>query len=144
MHVPVFTYGSYMDPDVLRRFGAEPGESSSAVLKDWRLTFSPHANIRPDGSQQVHGLVYRMHHAELDRLYGPDGYVTTYRPFPVAVVTPAGEVVALTFVEPAKEQAPDGAYLESFLAICKRMELPPAYIDGVRRQAEGLVRGTLA
>ncbi len=143
MHVPVFCYGSYMDPDVLRRFGAEPGEATRATLPGWRLTFTPHANI-VKGEGSVEGFLFSMPHAEVDKLYGPDGFVTTYKPVPVLVEAAPGRAAVLTFVEEAHEQAPDGAYLESFLGICRRLGLPAAYIDAVRARADSLVRGALA
>ncbi len=144
MHVPVFTYGSYMDPDVLRRFGADPGAATRSTLPGWRLTFTPHANIVKDPEASVEGFLFSMPHAELDKLYGPQGFVTTYKPVPVIVHAEPGRAAALTFVEDAPEQAPDGNYLDSFLAICGRLGLPGAYLDAVRSQAEALVRGTLA
>ncbi len=143
MDVTCFFYGSYMDPDVLRKFGAQPGQPMRATLPGWRLTFTPHANLlRGDGTAQ--GVVYQLPHAEIERLYGPDGYVTSYKPVPVLVELDGRQAVAMTFVEDAEEAAPDGPYLESFLAICARMGLPAEYLDAVKATAAGLVRGTLA
>ncbi len=144
MKVPVFCYGSYMDPQVLRRFGATPGAPTRATVKGWRLTFTPHANLVKDVDGAVEGFVFMLPHAELDKLYGPAGYVTTYKPMPVMIHAEAGRAAALTFVESAKEQAPEGGYLESFLGICGRLGLPGAYIEAIHERADSLVRGTLA
>lgn len=135
MKVATFCYGSYMDPDVLRRFGATPGTATPARLPDHRLVFSPHANVRPEAGHDVHGFVFELPHAELDKLYGPNGYVTSYRPVPVVVHTDAGTRPALTFVEEAEPTAPDGGYLQAFLAICHRLGLPPEYVAEVERTA---------
>lgn len=144
MHVPAFFYGSYMDPDVLRRFGARPGHAVPALLRGWRITFTPHANLVPDARATVHGFLFHLPHDELERLYGPAGFVTTYKPVPIAVDSSDGAVVAMTYVELADEQAPDGAYLESFLGICGRLGLPDDYVREIRSRADGLVKGTLA
>lgn len=144
MKVPVFCYGSYMDPQVLRRFGASPGTPTRAKVAGWRLSFTPHANLVKDPDGVVEGFVFTLPHAELDRLYGPKGYVTTYKPVPVLIHADAGRAAAITFVEEAKEQAPEGTYLESFLGICARLGLPGEYIESIRGRADSLVRGTLA
>lgn len=135
MKVATFCYGSYMDPDVLRRFGAHPDPPTPARLEGHRLAFTPHANVRPDPDHEVRGFLYHLGHDDMDLLYGPSGYVTTYRPVPVLVETEAGGVPAMTFVEEAPEQTPDGAYLEAFLAICRRMGLPPDYVAQVEQAA---------
>lgn len=142
--VSCFFYGSYMDPDVLRKFGARPNDPVRASLPGWRLTFTPHANLVRSDSQTAEGVVYQLPHDQIEQLYGPDGYVTTYKPVPVLVEIGGRKAVAMTFVEMAKEGAPDGAYLESFLGICARMGLPERYLEQVKGQAARLVHGTLA
>ncbi len=135
MHVSAFFYGSYMDPEVLRKFGADPGVGVAARLAGHRLAFTPHANLLPASDGGVHGFVYELTHDELDRLYGPNGFVTTYRPVPVVVETDAGSRTAMTFVEEAPEAAPDAGYLEAFLAICRRLGLPQDHVAAVERAA---------
>lgn len=143
MKVATFCYGSYMDPDVLTRFGAHPDAPTPATLGGHRLAFTPHANVLPAPGETVHGFLYHVAHDDLDRLYGPNGYVTTYLPVPVLVETADGSVPALTFVEDAPERTPDGAYMEAFLAICRRMGLPEDYVARVERIA-GVAAGQTA
>lgn len=136
MKVPAFFYGSYMDPDVLRRFGAEPGTPERATLWGWRLAFTPHANIVQDKVTAVEGVVYGFSHDELDRLYGPDGYVTTYRPVPVTVEVGGEPRPAMTFVEDARPSRPDGNYVEAFITICRKVDLPAQYVASVEEEAQ--------
>lgn len=136
--VAAFFYGSYMDPQVLKRFGATPTAPQPARLQGWRLTFTPHANLVPDPDGLVHGLLYELPHGELERLYGPSGFVTTYKPVPALVQTEAADVAALTFVERATEAAPEPEYLEALLEICARLGLPAAYIQDLEQQARRL------
>lgn len=124
--VLAFYYGSYMDPDVLRKFGAHPGEPQRAALHGWRLAYTPHANLVPDDGL-VEGVVYDLPQAELDCLYGPGGYVTTYRPVDVEV---DGRPMQ-TFVEDAPEAKPDPEYLASLRALMDKVGLPAAYIEAV-------------
>ncbi len=142
MKVPAFFYGSYMDPEVLARFGARPGVAIQATLPGWHVTFTPHANIQ-QGDGEVRGFVFELPYEELDQLYGPYGYVTTYKPVPVMLETPRGPMAAMTFVEFAPEQAPDGSYLDSYLSICRRLNMHPDYVQALRTKAESLVRGKL-
>ncbi len=130
-----FFYGSYMDPEVLGRFGAEASNPIPATVAGQRLAFSPHANLLPDDGATAHGFLFSLTHEELDKLYGPNGFVTTYRPVAVMAKTDDGVVPAMTFVENAPEATPDPAYLESFLAICTRLGLPSDYVAGIKQAA---------
>lgn len=121
-----FYYGSYMDADVLRRFGANPGVPRRAALQSWRLAYTPHANLLP-GDGVVQGVVYDLEQDEMDRLYGPNGFVTTYAPVDVVV---DGEAM-VTFVEDAPEAKPDPTYVESLRAIMEKVGLPRDYIEAV-------------
>lgn len=121
-----------MDPDVLRRFGANPTAPRRAHVDGWRLAFTPHANMVPDAEGRVEGVLYELTQTELDRLYGPDGYVTTYEPVEVVAHADAARQAG-TFVERAPEQPPEAAYVDSLLAIMRRAGLPSEYIENVRR-----------
>lgn len=134
MSVPCFFYGSYMDPDILRKFGANPGQPVPTALPGWRLTFTPHANLVRDDGATAHGVRLELPQDELDKLYGPTGFVTTY--IPIDVDTDAGPMT--TFIEEAPEGAPEPGYLEALLDICRRMELPDAYIAEVEAEAQRL------
>lgn len=138
MKVPAFFYGSYMDPDTLREFGAEPGTPVRASVAGWRLSFTPHANLVPDKDGAVEGFVFEFSHDQLDRLYGPEGFVTTYKPVPVIAAVGDSMQPALTFVEDAEPTSPDAAYLEAYLGICQKVGLPGPYVAAVASEAEGL------
>ena len=121
MRVLAFFYGSYMDPDILRRFGADPPAPRKGHVDGWRLAFTPHANMVHETGGRVQGVLYALPHDELDRLYGPDGFVTTYRPVPVLAHGPDGPLPAMTFIEDAPEQDPEPEYVAAFRAIQQKM-----------------------
>ncbi len=130
--VRCFFYGSYMDPDVLRAYGARSaGTPVPAVLPDWDLGFTPHANIHRVQGRSVHGFLMELPSWEVARLYGPDGFVTDYAPVAVTVQSRGGPVPATTYVAPWTPGMPDAAYLASYLAICRRMRLPPPAIAAI-------------
>ncbi len=129
-----------MDPELLRRYGAHPGAGQRATLRGWRVGFTPYANLIEAENGSATGILYDLPYKELDLLYGPGGYVTTYYPVPVLVEAEGGPRAVLTYVEDAAERSPDAAYVESYLAVCRRVGLPRAVVDAVARQA-GLVTG---
>ncbi len=124
-----------MDPEVLRRYGAHPGAGRRATVQGWRIGFTPYANLIQDPDGSATGIVYDLPNKELDLLYGPKGFVTTYQPLPVLVDAEDGSLAALTFIEDASERAPDPAYVENYLAVCRRVGLPRAVVEAVARQA---------
>ncbi len=126
-----FFYGSYMDPDVLAKYGATPGAITAAHLDDWELGFTPHANIHEAPGRRVHGFLVEVSEDDLARLYGPSGFVTDYEPVAVTAETLDGPVPTSTFVAPWTPQSPDPNYLASFLAICGRLGLPAAYVESI-------------
>ncbi len=81
--ISCFFYGSYMDPAILRKYGANPGPMRPGRLKGWRLTFTPHANLVPDEGGEVEGVIMYLSQDDVDTLYGPQGFVTTYHPVDV-------------------------------------------------------------
>ncbi|MGB0652648.1 MAG: gamma-glutamylcyclotransferase family protein, partial [Thermoplasmatota archaeon] len=113
-----------------------PGRPRAATLGGWRIGFTPHANLlaAPDG--QVEGVLYDLPEEQLAKLYGPDGFVTTYGPRDVIVRAAGIEVAARTYIEDAVEAHPDAAYLESFLAICKKVGLSPEAQERIRKEGE--------
>ena len=134
----VFTYGSYMDPEILAGYGVQAGAPRTALLRGWSLTFSPHANLVPRQDSLVHGFVYAMDHDQLARLYGPEGFVTSYLPVPVVAEVGEHGEPALCYVEPAAAAAPDPDYLDGFLNLCERVGLPEAYIADIHERAHAL------
>ena len=67
--VNVFFYGSCMNVDVLREvdIGKKAFEPSSA--SGYELTISPLANLRKNELCTAYGILTRLTHPELDRLY---------------------------------------------------------------------------
>ena len=75
----VFFYGLYMDPDVLREQGIEPGTPRRAHVDGFALRIGARATLVPSAHGRVHGMVYTLAPEALRALYAHAG-LEAYRP----------------------------------------------------------------
>ena len=128
--IEVFFYGLFMDEAALREQGFRPSVARQARVDGFGLRLGARATLAPDPGQSVHGMLMRLTHDEIDRLYA-DPSVAAYRAEPVMAKLANGEsVAALCFNLP---QAPDGAssnpeYAAKLTAVARKLGLPEDYI----------------
>jgi phytoene dehydrogenase-like protein len=128
--IEVFFYGLFMDEDVLREQGFRPAGARQARVDGFVLRLGARATLVPDPGQSVHGMLMRLNHDELDRLYAEPS-VAAYRPEPVIATLANGEsVAALCFNLP---RASEGAssnpdYAAKLTAVARKLGLPESYI----------------
>ena len=140
--VPVFFYGSFMDREVLRQRGVEPGDLQPAKLWGFDLRFRPLATIAPvEEHACVYGLLATATHADLQRLYG-QGMASSYQPEAVIVETiPGRQLPALVYIAwgpTAPLSSPD--YLQHLLGPARESAFPEWYLqhlEGQWRAREG-------
>jgi len=131
--IEIFFYGLFMDEDALREQGLRPAGARQALVDGFVLRLGARATLVPDAGQSVHGMLMRLTHDELDRLYAEPS-VSAYRPEPVIAKLANGEsVAALCFNLP---RAPDGAssnpdYAEKLKAVARKLGLPESYIRSI-------------
>ena len=75
----VFFYGLYMDPELLRGQGIEPGTPRRAHIDGFALHIGARATVVPRGDARVHGMVYTLDAEALRKLYAIPG-LEAYRP----------------------------------------------------------------
>jgi hypothetical protein len=131
----VFFYGSFMSPDVLARADVHPADPQTARLDGWELTIAPRATLIPAPGRSVHGVVARLTHAELDRLYAKDFFgFGAYLPEAVLVtIAPEDRLPAITYISWELEggrPAPD--YVEKILSVACERSFPEEYVRHVR------------
>src|SRR5262245_14861596 len=105
----VFFYGSFMDPALLEQRGIVPDEIEVVRLPGYAISIGPLANLTPSAADCVYGVLVRLTHRELDRLYAhlPSSAGARYLPEAVLVQTEAGLWrPALSYVAPPLEPAP--------------------------------------
>jgi len=133
--VSYFAFGSNMSrARLVGRIGAVK-VLGAARLPDHRHRFSKRGsdgtgkgNIEPHPGGVVHGVLYGLHAAQLDRLAEFEG---GYRRRDVMVVASQGAVLAATFVAlpPGTAPPPSEAYLDHYRRGIAEHGLPAAYLD---------------
>ncbi len=135
--VRTFFYGSYMNPDVLRQIDITLDQVEVAWLPNFDITIRPLANLVRSHGDAVYGIVGRLSHADLRRLYqhARDELGGVYLPEAVvAQTTDGGGVPALCYIAPLlKEGQPSRAYVTHILDAAHRYKFPAWYVAQIER-----------
>ncbi|PYP02546.1 MAG: hypothetical protein DMD27_14910 [Gemmatimonadetes bacterium] len=78
----VFFYGLFMDQQLLDGKGVHPTDVRPAVVPGFELRIGARAALVPTPAGQVHGLLMKLSHGDIENLYSEPG-VRAYRPEPV-------------------------------------------------------------
>lgn len=137
--VAVFFYGSYMNLRVLGEVDLVPDGVETASVRGFDVVIAPRANlVRADGGE-VHGIVARASHAELDRLYAHarDVLGETYLPEAVVARTRGGaDLPALCYISHDMTPRPaEAAYVERIVVAARAHGLPADYVARLARFA---------
>ncbi len=131
--IEIFFYGLFTDRNALRENGFHPTAARQARNDDFAVRLGARATLVPDPGRCGHGMLMRLTHDELDRLYAEPS-VAAYRPEPVIAKLANGEsVAALCFNLPA---APEGSqsnpdYAEKLKAVARKLGLPEDYVRSI-------------
>jgi hypothetical protein len=80
--IDVFFYGLFMDQQLLEAKGVHPTDIRLAVVSGFVLRIGARAALVPTPASQVHGLLMKLSHADIEKLYAEPS-VRAYRPEPV-------------------------------------------------------------
>jgi hypothetical protein len=130
----IFFYGLFMDRDVLETKGIHPVGARLAAVPGFRLRIGARAALVPVADEEVHGVLMRLTHAELAKLYS-DPSVQVYRPEPVlAIAADGARVAALCYnlpeAPPAEEH--NAEYAGKLRILAQRIGLPAEYVSSIR------------
>ena len=89
----IFFYGLFMDTEVLEAKGIHPVDIRLAAVPGFRLRIGARAALVPAPGGEVHGVLMRLSHAEVEKLYSEPS-VQVYRPEPVLATASNGASVA--------------------------------------------------
>lgn len=135
-----FAYGSNVSTATLvGRRGLAPSDSRPGTLAGYALTFDLPVgpgergvgNLRRDAGATVHGVVYLLNVADVERLDRTEGVPGgLYDKLDVTVVTPAGDVDAFTYVSPHRDPSrkPSLRYRDIILDGAREHGLASAWI----------------
>lgn len=128
----VFFYGSYMNRRVLAESELVVAELEPARLSGWDIAIRPRANVVRAEMGTVHGVLGRMTHDELTRLYAHAHAVLgeTYLPEAVLTETRTGTWrPALCYICPDMAPRPAAAdYVDRIVDAACEHGLPADYV----------------
>jgi hypothetical protein len=130
-----FFYGSFMNPAVLAKAEVHPTDLQMARLDGWRLSIAPRATLIPSESDSVHGVVARLSHADLDKLYAKDWFgFGTYLPEAVTVTDTTGRrLPAMCYIAWQTEGGrPAHDYVDKILSIAREYSFPEDYVRHIQ------------
>lgn len=132
----VFFYGGYMDPNVLKAAGVEPENCTSGYVEGFRLAIGPLANLEQEKGAKAFGLLAKLSHEDLDKLYGGDpAHLGGAVYLPEAVLVHGlntGAVPALTYLcAELTGEEPDQAYVDNLMKAARALGLPEDYIMSI-------------
>ena len=134
-----FAYGSNMDPRVMQRNVPSARPLGPGRLDGYRLEFNVYsdrweggaANLEPDETGRVWGVVWEMEDDDLERLDTFSGHPTYYRQEDVDVETREGRRRCRTFRIAHQEGyvRPTNAYIARLRGAVRMQGLPPEALD---------------
>jgi hypothetical protein len=132
--IDVFFYGLFMDADLLREKGIEPGDVRPGSVRGFSLRIGQRATLLPDPNGRAYGMLMELTRQDLDALYSEPS-VRAYRPEAVLVELPdASRRPALCFnlVEPPGPSDANPEYATKLRALASRLALPADYVRSIR------------
>jgi Gamma-glutamyl cyclotransferase, AIG2-like len=131
--VDVFFYGLFMDHHLLEGKGIQPGDVRVAAVSGFRLRIGARAALVPAPAAKVHGVLMKLTHAELDKLYAEPS-LQAYRPEPVLAVDRNGaNVAALCYnlPEPPATAEHNPEYAARLRTLARQVGLPGEYVSSI-------------
>lgn len=131
--VNVFFYGSYINFKVLSEVAIGERDFQVCKVDGYKLTISPLANLRPKADGTAYGIVTKLTHRELRRLYEEHARGRLggeYLPEAVIAVGPDGKPIpALCYISHnMKAEKADPAYVNRILYPAKEYGFPAGYL----------------
>lgn len=123
-----------MDAQLLRDKGIQPADIRLASVPGFDLRIGARATLVPAPRGEVHGVLMKLSHADLDSLYADPG-VAAYRPEPVlALLENETPVAALCYNLPEAPSSDehDAGYASRLRSLAEAVGLPAKYVASIR------------
>jgi hypothetical protein len=128
----VFFYGLFMDPDLLKEKGLDPGDFRLACAEGYGLRIGRRATLERSETEQVFGSVMTLSRGELELLYAGEG-VADYVPESVTVADLEGDLIqAISYILPMEllsGRNPD--YARALLSVAEKLGLPDSHLRAI-------------
>lgn len=124
-----FFYGLYMDPELLRKLGADPINPRQARLADYRLDLHGPAKILQIPGNSVWGMIVGLSPEHLLALYSGES-TREYQPLELMVqASDSPPIAVICYNRPLQPGMPlNREYLEKLLVVARRLRLPSEYV----------------
>ncbi len=129
----IFFYGLFMDPEVLEAKGVHPVDVRPAAVSGLRLRIGARAALVPMPGGEVHGVLMKLSHADVEKLYSDPG-VQAYRPEPLLAIASNGATVAAlcyNLPEPPPTDEHNAEYAGKLRSLAERIGLPAGYVKSI-------------
>ena len=132
--IDVFFYGLFMDADLLRKKGVNPGNIRRASVPGFALRIGQRATLLRNPNGLAHGILMELTHAEMDQLYS-DPSVRAYRPEAVLCELKDGSRISglcFNLLEPPRPEEANREYAAKLRELAGRLGLPSDYVDSIQ------------
>jgi cation transport regulator ChaC len=134
---PVWTffYGSFMNKAVLARAGVFATGARRGRLEGWDIEIRPRATLLPSKRHRVYGILAKVTHADLEKLYAKDWFgFGTYLPEAVIVFdAQRRRTAAICYIAwQSKGGKPTQDYLRKVISTAVDYDFPRSYIERIR------------
>ena len=132
--VDVFFYGLFMDERLLDGKGVRPTAIRPAAVPGCVLRIGARAALVPSPTGQVYGLLMKLTHDDIEKLYSEPS-VRAYRPEPVLAVVGNGDTVAALCYNLPEAPSPterNPEYASKLRSLAQRVGLPSDYIASIQ------------
>ena len=134
--VPVFFYGTFMSPRILREHGIDCEATIPVKLDGYELSIRPRANLTKNESCVSYGGLAHISHRDISRLYSDltDKFGITYYPYPVTVeLSDGNSETALCYMSFDIQDSPaDPDYVNELARCATELGAPAVYIGHIR------------
>jgi hypothetical protein len=123
---------------VLNKAGVFPTDAQRGKLDGWDIVIEPRATLKPSDECCVYGMLAKVSHADLDKLYAKDWFgFGAYLPEAVDIAIAKGKFVpAMCYVAwEMKRGEATREYIEKIIEIAEKFEFPRWYINKVKEFA---------
>lgn len=130
-----FFYGSFVNPKVLSNADVFPADAQRGRLDGWDILIEPRATLRPSDECCVYGILAKVSHADLDKLYAKDWFgFGAYLPEAVNIAIDNDRYVpAMCYIAWEMERGKaTREYIGKIVEIAEEYGFPKWYIDRVK------------
>jgi len=133
--VAVFFYGLFMDKSLLASRGINPSKATVGYVDGYSLRIGERATLVPDETNRAYGVLMTIRAEHMRTLYSEES-LADYVPEPVLVMLPDGspERAVCYNLPESKLEGTNPQYAKSLLILARKLGLPSAYLQQIRRQ----------